>query len=218
MGPKRDKEFYERMNRVNEKLAKTKLSENDGKYCWALFRKTFGYGKYEDRISRLQFAEMTGILEVHVSRVEKRLKKRNIIYENSKTTGFNLNIDQWEKVPLSVPFQKVPLSVQKGTAVGTKKVPLSVPTNTKTKKATKKGSMVYKKLSKKEIDKLEKIDWFRAIMYNTGKFPEDYIDDLIGKYKFNKLMNCWYIFIEAKNVYNNIGFFNSLLEKYQEER
>lgn len=217
MEPKRTKEFYERMNRVNEKLAETKLSENDGRYCWALFRKTFGYGKYEDRISRSQFAEMTGILEVNISRSERRLKKRNIIYENGKTTGFNLDIGQWEKVSLSIPFQKVSIAIQKGIDRAEKKG-IAVDTYKETtKKATKKGRMVYKKLSKKGIDKLEKIDWFRAIMYNTGRFPEDYIDDIIGKYKFNKLMNCWYIFVEAKNVYNKIGFFNSLLDKHQED-
>jgi len=113
MTKRSEKEFYPRMNKVMEKLAKTYLSPNDSKYCWTLFRNTFGYGEYKGKILGRKIAEKTGILEFHVNRTEKRLKSRNIINVNGKIKGFNWNIEQWENLPIAVSFENLPTAVIK---------------------------------------------------------------------------------------------------------
>ncbi|GAI76361.1 unnamed protein product, partial [marine sediment metagenome] len=111
---KRTKEFYEFQNRVMEKLALTNLYPNDSKYCWDLFRETCGYGDFEVKRSRKMISDHTGILEVNVSRTEKRLKERNIIIVRGKYKGFNPDIAKWEKVSVPIPFEKVSVPIQKG--------------------------------------------------------------------------------------------------------
>jgi phage replication O-like protein O len=215
---KRDKEFYLRMNRVMEKLAATNLSENDGKYCWALFRKTLAYGKYEDRISRSQLSKMTGILEVHISRTESRLKKRGIIFNNGKTKGFSLNIDLWEKVPLQVPFQKVPTAVQKGTNRAEKKGTAIGTYKETTKKLPKEAGEVAKPLTRKDIDKLEGLEYIRAEMIYSNRFDIKFIDEMINKHSFMKLYDCWLALQEEYNVRNPAGWFVAKLDKWIDNR
>jgi len=214
----RDKVFYKRMNRINDQLAKTNLSENDGKYCWALFRKTFGYGRYEDRISRSQLSVMTGILEVHISRTELRLKKRNIIFNNGKVKGFNLNTDIWRKVPLSVPFQKVPLSVQKGTDRAEKKGTAVGTYKETTKKLTKEAGEVAKPLSRKEIDKLEGLEYLRAEMIYYHNFNIKFIDEILSKHSFRKLYDCWLALQEGYKIRNPEGWFLNKLDNWHDDR
>lgn len=214
---KRTKEFYEKVNRVMEKIALSNLSPNDNKYCWVLFRKTFGYGKYEDRISRSQMANLTGMAETTVSDVQTRLRKRNIIQVNGKNKGFNLNTDQWEKVKVSLPFEKVKVSGLKGQGIVTKKVKVSLPYKETTKKLSKEGQNFYKKLSGKEIEKLESDQWYRAIMYNVGKFSIFYIEGTISDYPYNTRMSCWYSYGEAKDIRDKEAYFSTLLRNYQEE-
>ena len=114
MIPKRDKIFYERQNKVVEKLALIHLSPNESKYCLVVLRKTFLFGKYEDTIRREQMAMLTGMAGTTVSDVKKRLKERGIIHSELSVIRFNLNIDQWEKVKVSLPFKKVKVSLPKG--------------------------------------------------------------------------------------------------------
>lgn len=218
MSRRGEKEFYPRMNRIMEKLAATNLSENDGKYCWALFRKTFGYGEYEDRISRSQLSELTGILEVHISRTERRLKKRGIIFNNGKTKGFSLNIDIWEKVPLQVPFQKVPTAVQKGTDRAEKKGTDSGTYKEPTNKLTKEAGEVAKPLTRKEIDKLEGLEYIKAEMIYSKSFNIKFIDEVISKYEFKQIYDCWLELQEAYNVRNPEGWFLAKLEKWVPDR
>ena len=189
---KRDKEFYTRSNKIIEKLAKSNLSGTDLKYCLVLYRKTFGYGKYEDRISRSQIAFMTGILEVHVSRTEKRLKDKKIIHKNSKSKGFNLNTDQWEKVPGLVPFKKVPELVSKGTNRAEKKGTNAGTYKETTKKSPNKGVRSRSKRTRKEVDKLEGKAWLRADMELSGKFTKKFIDEYLSTAEFTPLYDAYY--------------------------
>lgn len=206
------------MNRVNDQLAKTNLSENDGKYCWALFRKTFGYGKYEDKISRSQFTLMTGILEVHISRAELRLKKRFIIFNNGKVKGFNLNTDLWQKVPTEVPFQKVPTAVQKGTDRAEKKGTDGGTYKETTKKLTKEAGEVARPLSRKEIDKLEGLEYLRAEMIYYNNFNIKFIDEVLSKHSFRKLYDCWLALQEGYKIRNPEGWFLNKLDNWHDER
>jgi len=214
---KRDKEFYARSNRILEKLASSNLSGYDLKYCIALYRKTFGYGKYEDRISRSQISSMTGILEVHVSRAEKRLKDKNIIHVNSKAKGFNLNNDQWEKVPGLVPFKKVPGLVLKGTNQADKKGTRVGTYKETTKKLTKEGAVLKQKMTRKEIDKLEGKPWLKAIMEAQGRFNKRFIERFLSMAEFTPLYDAWYELGEAFNVKDPCAWLIAKVERGSRE-
>lgn len=215
---KRDKEFYERQNRILEKLASINLSPNENKYCWVLFRKTFGYGKYEDRISRSQMALKTGIAETTVSDVKKRLVDKNIIQVNSKNKGFNLNTDQWEKVKVSLPFKKVKVSGLKGQGRAEEKGQGIMTYKETTKKTLQRKGNCYAKLSGKEINKLELDQWYKAIMFNEGKFSIFYIEGTIDDYPYDTRMSCWYLYEEAKDIRDKEAYFSTLLENYTKKR
>jgi phage replication O-like protein O len=172
----RTEEFYKRQNRVMEKLAKTHLSPNESKYCWALFRKTFGYGEYKEFIKRGLMTFLTGLSRSRVSYIKKRLKERNIIFENSSVMGFNLNTDQWEMLQVSGTFKMLQVSGTNVTDRGYKNV-TGIGTLLRTNKEnSKKGGGVLKKLSYKETDKLEGKKWLKQVMWQSGNFREDFID------------------------------------------
>ncbi len=213
----RTKEFYKFQNKVMENLRDTYLSTNESKYCWDLFRDTCGYGEYKVKNKRSEIAEKTGISESHVSDVERRLKERNIIIVSGKYKGFNPDIAEWEKVQVSGPFEKVQVSGLKGPGIGTKKVQVSGPPLSTKRKKTPRREDFYIKLSRKEIEKLELENWYRAVMWNYGKFGMDYIEKTIKEYDYNTRMSCWYIYADSGNIRNKEAFFSHLLKKYKED-
>lgn len=215
---KKDKEFYERQNKVVDKLALTHLSPNESKYCLVVLRKTFLWSKYEDLIKRELMAKLTGMDKTTVSTVKMRLIKRNIIYVKSSVVRFNLNIDQWEKVKVSSLFEKVKVSSRESEGRADKKGEGIVTLQRTNKVNISKKEISYRKLSGKEIDKLELDPWYRAIMYNTGKFSIFYIEGTIDDYKYKTRMSCWYSYVEAGSIRNKEAYFSKLLENCSEER
>jgi len=213
----RSKEFYARQNRIMEKLAGIKLTESQHKYCWVEFRKTFGWGKYEDIISRDQFAKLTGMLETNVSHTRTELKDRNIIYMHKKKEGFNLNTDQWDKVSPHTLFETVSPHTPNSVSQADNN---SVPTHTykeTTKKLSPKKDSFYKEMLGKKINDLEGDPWYKAIMWNEAKFSIDYIEETIRKYSFNTRMNCWYLYANASKVIDKEAYFTKLLRDYSEK-
>ncbi|MBA7546378.1 hypothetical protein ES705_38768 [subsurface metagenome] len=209
----RTKEFYKLQNRVLEKLSKTILYPNEGQYCWTLFRETFGYGNLKAKRSRIQFSDFTGILEVHISRIEKRLKDRNIICKSGKTKGFNLDTDLWQKVPRLVPFQKVPGLVQKGTKQAEKKGTRVGTLLTKKKETSKKGGGVLKKLNYKETEKLEGKEWLRQVMWQRYGFKEKFVDEILRKWEFEACYDVLLSFEDSHNVRDKENWFLAKLER-----
>ncbi|MBA7530423.1 hypothetical protein ES705_22630 [subsurface metagenome] len=197
---KRTKEFYERMNRVADNLAKTDLSQNDNKYCWVLFRKTFLYGKYEDLIKRDLMARLTGMAGTTVSDIKKRLLERNIIHANASVIGFNLNTDQWEKVKVSLPFKKVKVSLPKGQGRAEEKGQGIVTLQRNYKEISKEGGVGLKKLSYKEADKLEGKEWLKQVMWQRGEFTEKFIDEIFEIYSFEQCYDAYLAYQNAHNV------------------
>ncbi|MBA7582512.1 hypothetical protein ES708_24442 [subsurface metagenome] len=196
----RTKEFYKIQNRVLEKLSKTKLYPNEGQYCWLLFRETFGYGNLKAKISRSRISDLTGILEVNVSRIEKKLKKRNIIHVSSKYKEFNLDITKWQKVSGLIPFQKVSGLIQKGINQAEKKGIRVDTLLTKKKENSKKGGVGLKKLGIKEVEKLEGKKWLKQIMWQRYKFKEEFIDKIFKMYDFMTCYNAFLIYEESHGI------------------
>ena len=117
--------FSQISNRLIEKLAKTNLSPYEGRYLFALLRKTFGWGKDFDYIANSQFADITGIKRPHISRTEIKLLGRKIITCRGNEIGFNMEFNQWLKLPTEV------IITRKGKTItykGNKKLPGAVAT------------------------------------------------------------------------------------------
>jgi len=208
----RTKEFYNFQNRVMEKLSKTDLSPNDNKYCWLLFRETCGYGNYKVKISRSRISGLTGILEVNVSRTERRLKERNIIIVNSKYKGFNPDIAKWEKVSILIPIKKVSKGIQKGIDRAEKKGTASDTLLTKKKENSKKGGVGLKILSYKETDKLEGKKWLKQVMWQRWRFSERFIDEIFEIYSFMQCYNTYLDYKDAHNVRDKEAWFVAKLK------
>ncbi len=209
----RTKEFYKFQNRILEKLSKTYLSQNDNKYCWLLFRETFGYGNLKAKISRDRISDLTGIRETHVSDVERRLKERNIIIINGKDKGFNLDIAKWEKVQVSGLFKKVQVSGLKGPGRADKKGPGIRTLLTKKKENSKKGGGVLRKLNYKETEKLEGKKWLRQVMWQRNGFKEKFIDEVLSKWEFEACYDVLLFFEDAHNVRDKEAWFLARLER-----
>ena len=189
--PQKEDGHVDIANEIVEALAKTYLSSYESQVLWAIFRKTYGWHKKEDRINGSQLSKMTGISESHVSRTLKGLARRNIIIRNGKKISFQKDYEQWEKLPIQasikkLPIQdkKLPIQVSKVTYSGKKKLPIQVYTKeTKrnyTKETIQKESVdSSNKKPKEENDPLEfsfkdkcwwgLYDW-RIKMYQ-GAFP-----------------------------------------------
>ena len=189
--PQKENGHVDIANEIVEALAKTYLSSYESQVLWAIFRKTYGWHKKEDRINGSQLSKMTGISESHVSRTLKGLTRRNIIIRNGKKISFQKDYEQWEKLPIQASMKKLPIQDKKlpiqaseVTYSGKKKLPIQVYTKeTKrnyTKETIQKESVdSSNKKSKKENDPLEfsfedkcwwgLYDW-RIKMYQ-GAFP-----------------------------------------------
>ncbi|MBA7547650.1 hypothetical protein ES705_40080 [subsurface metagenome] len=202
----RTKEHYKFQNRVMEELERTKLSPNESKYCWVLFRETCGYGDYKIKISRDRISDLTHISITHVSDVERRLKERNIIIVNSKYKGFNPDIAKWEKVQLSGHFKKVQVSGLKGPGRAEKKGPGIRTLLTKKKKDSKEGGLGLKKRSRKEIEKLEGKEWLRATMIELEGLPKEGTDEFLSMGNFTDCYNAWLELQDAYGIRNKISW------------
>ncbi len=213
----RTKEFYEFQNKVMENLRDTYLSTNEGKYCWTLFRETCGYGEYNAKILGSKISELTRISETHVSDVERRLKERNIIIVSGKDKGFNPDIAKWEKFQVSGTFKKFQVSGRKVPGIGKKKFQVSgSPLSTKERKL-QEGGVGLKKLSYKEVDKLEGKKWLRQAMWQRGAFSIKFIDEIFEIYSFMQCYDTYTAYQDAHNVRDKEAWFLAKLRRGPEQ-
>ena len=82
-----------------EALMRTNLNAYQWRVIWAIWRKTYGWHKKEERITNKQFVAMTGISKQHVSRTINELKKRNIVALSGYKIAFNKDYTQWRELP-----------------------------------------------------------------------------------------------------------------------
>lgn len=90
-------------NAILEALAKARLSGSESRCIYFLIRKTYGWGKKEDRISLSQWAEGTDTKRPHVLKTLNMLIEKKIIYrrlEDGQVPYYGLNkyIEEWEGI------------------------------------------------------------------------------------------------------------------------
>lgn len=122
---------------IVEAMAKLKISNYESRFLWCLFRKTYGYGKKEDKISLSQFEKMTNIASQHIARAKKSLLAKNIIYIDNNKIGIENEIPKWV-----VPIQVVPIQATSSTSLGSKSVPIQVDTIDKIDNIQKKAQLM----------------------------------------------------------------------------
>lgn len=120
-------------NGIVEALCRVQLSGYETRILWALFRKTYGWHKKEDRISLTQFQVLTGLPIPKISNTLNRLVLRKMVRvtENGngkiKTYGFQKVFSLWQDLPEKViPKSAIP---EKGiTENGSQGLPISAST------------------------------------------------------------------------------------------
>jgi len=95
-------------NGIVEALCRVQLSGYESRVLWALFRKTYGWHKKEDRISLTQFQALTGLPIPKISNTLNRLVLRKMVRvtENGngkiKSYGFQKVFSVWQDLPEKV--------------------------------------------------------------------------------------------------------------------
>lgn len=162
--PQKEDGYTAVANEILEKLVTLKLGVYEWRILLYLMRKTYGYQKKEDWISKGQFAEATGIKRVHVIRTINSLLEKRIITKtgDSQQPKYGIQKD-WEK--WNVPSPSRGTSTAGGTSKGSpsggtgivpkgakKVVPQEVPTKESLqKKVLQKKKAGTARRSKKEL-------------------------------------------------------------------
>jgi phage replication O-like protein O len=121
-------------NDLIEALSRTNLSSQEFRVFMAIARKTYGWGKTEDKLSVSQLSDMTKISRSHISKVIKRLTNRNMILRNG-VTGIQKNFDKWVSPKQGIPQMGV--SPKQGKGVSPNHVTLLSPNQGDTKETYK---------------------------------------------------------------------------------
>ena len=209
--------------------AKLKLHQYEGQILRAINCFIVGHSKYDETISVSQLVEMTGIDKRNVnSTVNSLIKKKAIeVKENRYRLLFTDDIkviptDDYKKIKVMWSGTEYICTDDRSHPAGAKSHPTRRTPKTLSKDSLrispKKKENFYKKVSGKEISKLELDPWYKAIMYNEGGFSIFYIQGTIDDFPFNTRMSCWYLYQEASNVRDKEAYFSHLLRDYREEK
>ncbi len=99
--------YFRIANEIAEALTRTNLSAYQSRILWAVFRKTYGFGKIEDWISNSQLVDLTGLCRQHVWRTIRELIGRNIVTKRGYKISFNKDYQQWRELPKGVTSHQV---------------------------------------------------------------------------------------------------------------
>lgn len=97
--PQLENGFLRIANEIAEALMRTNLSGYQSRILWAVWRKTYGFGKKDDWMSNSQLSSMTGLRKQHVSRTVKELVDRKIVTKSGYKISFNKDYTQWRELP-----------------------------------------------------------------------------------------------------------------------
>jgi hypothetical protein len=204
-------------NKTIDDLIDNKSVDNKMRAYFLTVRMVNGWNKESLQIPVSTYSNRLGIGERYAKRLLKELKKENLIHRNEGITSIPGDYIQWfwsgQNLPPPGSGQNLPKG---GSKVTTETVVKKDTLNTPTLQVNT-PEVFYKKLSGKEINKLEGDQWYKAIMFNQGKFSIFYIQGTIDDFPFNTRMSCWYSYQEATNVKNKEAFFSHLLRNYQED-
>ena len=164
------------------------------------------------------YANRLGIDIQYAKKLVNKLIKEKLICRNGSLTTIPGDYDQWWWSGKNLPPPRGGnILLKGGSKVTPKKGVTSYPLNTPTLQS-KQTRHLATPLLRKEILKLEGMDYFRAEMINDGNFELKFIEDLIKKYRYMVLYDSWLEYEDSSKIRNKPGFFLSLVEKYNEKR
>lgn len=212
------KSYTEIDNDMIEKIAMSKDYKESTRIWAVAARQTNGWHEGDDWISRSQFMYKTGIGKRNIDRAINKAIKEKKIYKSGDSYSLYSVSDKKETSKWKSEKKEASKWSKKTSKWTEKKTSKWTDTKSLLKTTQLKHGDVAKPLSRKEIDLLEGMEYFRAEMINNGEFELEFIDNLIKVYPYMVLYNSWLEYIEAKNIRNKPGFFLSLVEKNQKER
>ncbi|MBA7542302.1 hypothetical protein ES705_34623 [subsurface metagenome] len=176
-----------------------------------------GWDKESLQIPVSTYSNRLGIDERYTKRLLKELKKENLIHRNGSLTSIPGDYIQWWGGGKNLPPPGVVKNLQKGG----KKLPLKqwsniTTLNTPTLQVKTPGGFSIK-MKKKDKEKLEGKEWLREDMLDQHLFSKSFIDDILPRYPFMTLYDCWLKLLESNGVNSPEGWYISKLRNYQEE-
>ena len=110
MGPQCEDGYTKVANELLDALCLIRIPGESMQIFLTILRKTYGYGKKEDRIALSQFVEATGVSKTHVLRAIDKLVDMNIVTKNGKgyivSYGINKIYQEWKPLPKKGTFPK----------------------------------------------------------------------------------------------------------------
>ena len=163
--PQKENGYTAIANKIMEALAIIRIPGEARQVLDAIFRKTYGWNKKEDRISLSQLRKMTGLKDHYVIRARKRLILMNLItikkdHKGSVIYKFQKDYTKWRPLPKAVvPPTKNGSPYQKGESATTKKGNRPLPKAVDTKPSITKPSITKQRgndLTKEMLQLFEK--------------------------------------------------------------
>jgi len=183
--PKIENGYARIANELLMALSRPNLSAYETRALFFVLRKTYGWGKKNDRISISQIADGTGLLKPHACRAKRALIKKNILTEIDGKLGLNKDYEAWKITDLgnvtnignesAIKAHKQRSVTDLGndasvtdlgnsvTDLGNKSLPIQAPQKKRKKLLQKKRSSCVSDKGKKASDKGESFDRFWAI-------------------------------------------------------
>lgn len=135
--PQKENGHTDIANEIVEVLATINLRPYEWRTLWALWRKTWGWHKKEDRISLTQFQEITRLERRHQRKAIKSLIEKNIIIRkrDSYIVSYSFQKDYalWKLVLKQAPVDSTLNSARLSTTIVHKQTPKLVPKQAPTK-------------------------------------------------------------------------------------
>jgi len=205
-------------NKTIDNLINNKSVSNKMRVYFLTVRMVNGWDKETLEIPVSTYSNKLEIDKRYIKRLLKELKKENLIHRKGSLTSIPGDYDQWWWSGKNLPPPGGGNNLPKGwSKVTTERVVKKDTLNTPTLQVNTPGGFATQ-LSRKEIDKLEGMDYFRAEMINDGNFELKYIEALIKTNPFMLLYNSWLEYEESSNIKNKPGFFSSLVKKRKEKK
>jgi phage replication O-like protein O len=175
-------------NEIVEALARTPLSGNEFRVLFALFRKTYGWHRKEDRISLTQFQAITGLTLPKISNTLNRLRLRKMVTVtdngNGKTKSycFQKVFTLWQGLPKQV-LPEMGISETGITKSGVQGLPESISTK---ETITKEKNLLLVTFEEKKERILEMFPW---INYEAEK------EKCVHYYREKTLLDPWQVIL-----------------------
>lgn len=135
--PQKENGHTDIANEIVEVLARINLGSYESRTLWALWRKTWGWHKKEDKISLTQFQKLTGLERRNQHKALKTLIEKNIIARNTDSYivsySFQKDYTLWKVVSKQTPVNDASSSVHLNTTLVSKQTPKLVFKHTPTK-------------------------------------------------------------------------------------